>query len=386
MVFYTLVPLGMTLFFVLSGFVIHYNYYVSVRKGKQGSAKFFVARFARLVPLYALLLFAELGISWAPSEFPSAYYYFGLAQSWVYIQLDGKSLLSHMIYAPVTWSISTEWFFYCLYPLVATLVFRKGVVTLAAITLCYMGVLSLGYLYPNAIDDFGFRMWGPTAVDHSDGNTLFYAWVLNFSPIGRLHEFFTGVIAAHVFVKLSNRDATTQSESIIGAALLIGALAALLAVQIALRSPAHIPYQYIAAASTFLVPLSIGTTIFSLGRYPSIPAKLLSVAPLVAAGDASYSIYLFHLPALQIVSFKQTIPLNRLFEEIAASRYIVFLTLLILFCIGMYRVYETDMRSFIRMHVDVTKPAVAYLVIVFCVGVPTATAIYGWCASFGLLR
>ena len=70
---------------------------------------------------------------------------------------------------------------------------------------------------------------------------------------------------------------------------------------------------------------------FSLSRYPTLPAKLLSLPPVVAAGDASYSIYLFHLPALQVVSFQQTIPLNRLYEEIAASRYIVFLTLLILF-------------------------------------------------------
>ena len=50
----TLVGLGMTLFFVLSGFVIHYNYNATIpRRG--GIRAFFVARFARLYPLYILL-------------------------------------------------------------------------------------------------------------------------------------------------------------------------------------------------------------------------------------------------------------------------------------------------------------------------------------------
>jgi peptidoglycan/LPS O-acetylase OafA/YrhL len=52
---------GMTLFFVLSGFVIHYNYSQKIfGKGLNGVAKFFWARFARLYPLYFLILFIEL--------------------------------------------------------------------------------------------------------------------------------------------------------------------------------------------------------------------------------------------------------------------------------------------------------------------------------------
>src|SRR6202451_3234924 len=47
---------GMTLFFVLSGFVIHYNYAGAVtgRQGARGTAAFFWARFARLYPLLLL--------------------------------------------------------------------------------------------------------------------------------------------------------------------------------------------------------------------------------------------------------------------------------------------------------------------------------------------
>jgi len=385
--FQILTAIGMSLFFVLSGFVIHYNYYGSIREGKEATARFFVARSARLIPLYFLFLSSELGISWSASAFPSAYYYFALAQSWVYIQYDGRSLLSHMIYAPVTWSISTEWFFYCLYPLVAILVSRRGIISLVGATLVYMSILSLGYLNTHFIDDFGLRVWGPTAVDRSDGNTLFYAWVFNFSPLGRLHEFFTGVIAAHLFVTLSNRGHTSRIEPILGAMVLTGALAVLFAVQVALTSSAMAQYyQYIAAASMFLVPITVGTIILSLGHYPSIPATLLSSAPLVAAGEASYSIYLFHTPALQMVSFGKLIPLNAFFGMIVASRYLVFLILLILFCVGMYKAYESGMRSFIRKRLDVRRSGIAKVVIALSIGVPTVTALCGWCISFGLLR
>src|SRR5215203_4219419 len=48
---------GMSLFFVLSGFVIHYNYGMFRTDGLvAGGKKFFIARFARLYPLYFVVL------------------------------------------------------------------------------------------------------------------------------------------------------------------------------------------------------------------------------------------------------------------------------------------------------------------------------------------
>src|SRR5262245_43175694 len=56
--------LGMTLFFVLSGFVIQYNYSdVIARGGVQGFWKFFVARFSRLYPLFLVLLLLDFWLS-----------------------------------------------------------------------------------------------------------------------------------------------------------------------------------------------------------------------------------------------------------------------------------------------------------------------------------
>src|SRR5579862_9913377 len=53
---------GMSLFFVLSGFVIHYNYAKLIQSDGYifGGYKFFTARIARLYPLYALVLICML--------------------------------------------------------------------------------------------------------------------------------------------------------------------------------------------------------------------------------------------------------------------------------------------------------------------------------------
>jgi hypothetical protein len=51
----------MPLFFVLSGFVIHYNYHQSIVTAPAcGTFNFIVARFARLYPLYIFVLLLDL--------------------------------------------------------------------------------------------------------------------------------------------------------------------------------------------------------------------------------------------------------------------------------------------------------------------------------------
>ena len=129
--------LGMTLFFVLSGFVIHYNYGNLVSKGLRGTAAFFWARFARLYPLFLLMMLVYVILSSRtldllnghPERFGSIlralpYFVFSI-HSWVYTLIDGNPLISAIGGgSPITWSISTEWFFYLAYPLIAWLILR----------------------------------------------------------------------------------------------------------------------------------------------------------------------------------------------------------------------------------------------------------------------
>ena len=144
---------GMTLFFVLSGFVIHYNYATLVTAGgPRGIAAFLWARFARLYPLFLVMMLVYVLASqrhvafWTghPEKFNAiveALPYFLLSiQSWVYKVIDGGSLIEAVRGgSPPTWSISTEWFFYFAYPVIAWLVLRARavpVIVLAAVLWC----------------------------------------------------------------------------------------------------------------------------------------------------------------------------------------------------------------------------------------------------------
>src|ERR1700724_604367 len=129
---------GMTLFFVLSGFVIHYNYATLITDSRlRGIAAFLWARFARLYPLFLLMMLVYVLVSqrhvayWTghPEKIDAIFqalpYFLLSIQSWIYKLIDGGALIDAIRGgSPPTWAISTEWFFYLAYPLIAWLILR----------------------------------------------------------------------------------------------------------------------------------------------------------------------------------------------------------------------------------------------------------------------
>src|SRR5262249_34278414 len=87
---------GMSLFFVLSGFVIYYNYSDSIGS-PAGLFIFFVARFARLYPLYIVGVTYELLRHLSYSNLAAAEiaipYYLTLTQSWLYLPIGDNALI-----------------------------------------------------------------------------------------------------------------------------------------------------------------------------------------------------------------------------------------------------------------------------------------------------
>src|SRR5262245_37453006 len=114
---------GMTLFFVLSGFVIHYNYASLITGERRGGvAAYLWARFARLYPLFLLMLLVNVLVSsrtfavWAgqreglDSILQALPYFLISVQSWFYVPIGDSALVSAIGGgSPLSWSISTEW-------------------------------------------------------------------------------------------------------------------------------------------------------------------------------------------------------------------------------------------------------------------------------------
>src|SRR5688572_1698523 len=127
--------LGVSCFFVLSGFILAYNYLDPPGSGSSGTVRagprsFLIARFARIYPLYllGLLIHAPFIVAYRFSNEASAITALGklivsfgvnagLAQGWL-AQLKGG-------WNPPGWSLSAEAFFYLVFPFVAPIVWRS---------------------------------------------------------------------------------------------------------------------------------------------------------------------------------------------------------------------------------------------------------------------
>ena len=319
-IFYNLIETisfeGMSLFFVLSGFVIHYNFAEQIRyEGFRGSFNFFVARFARLYPLYLFCLAYDLLYKYSYSQVPASLfsalpYYLSMTQSWFYVPFGDNALIYQFGLMPtVAWSISTEWGFYCMYPLICFGLARLHSVKtniFAAVVVCVVAtslVLFVGY-FSNEINAHAVSHFGDVADFSSHRQDLFIRWLLYFSPYSRVFEFLVGCFCAAIYIDLENKEPTRRKSSL-GVTLLIAALVLVVFIHLALFTslvPGYVhsyvrSYVHWLSFSFGLAPAT-AIIVFCCARYPNVLTNWLSSKYIELCGDASYSIYLLHLPVI----------------------------------------------------------------------------------------
>jgi peptidoglycan/LPS O-acetylase OafA/YrhL len=387
----SLTGIGMTLFFVLSGFVIHYNYAdVGRAPFSRNLAKFYIARFARLYPLLAFLFLLEVGLRWQATDWPAVPFYLGLVQSWVYVLFDGRSLLSHFTVAQVTWSISTEWFFYCGYPVVAWLLAISprrltAALVLAAVCFLDMALCVAAYWHEQQINAFAQSVWGLPAVG-GDGNNIFFIWLLSFSPVARIQEFLLGVATAHVFISTYSKP-VSRLESRIGGAVLITAFVVLIVMCGSQSLPAMGPFsRSVNSVGVFVYPITIAAILFCCARYRSVASRGLSANWIVVCGDASYSIYMLHLIVIRSVEVSAVLPLTWAHILYVVVRFVLCALITIVFSIALHRFYEAPARGAVRGFLGrLTAPGSRgvdhWLVVTMAIGIPVALTAVGWYIS-----
>jgi peptidoglycan/LPS O-acetylase OafA/YrhL len=360
---------GMTLFFVLSGFVIHYNYAQLVTAGgARGIAAFLWARFARLYPLFLLTLLCYVLVSRKHYEFwggnPGPFrdvlhalpYFLISVQSWCYKPIGDTTLIYAIGGATsLTWSISTEWFFYLIYPLAAWLILRSRSPRLTvALTFawCALWIALTTALYNHApqINAWAVARYGPIAemVEPQDvfaAQDSYVRWLLYFSPYLRMGEFVLGSLIAQLYVQL--RSATPgRAENAMGAVAFLGATASMVVITYLEYSRDVGPNFFRNMYMNFALAPSAALLIFSAARYRHVFSQALSSRSALILGDASYSIYLVHYLVLMVV-----VKLAG-----AAVRGIVFDTVLLITVIAvvllvsilLYNFYEAPARKWLR--------------------------------------
>ncbi|MDR3615587.1 MAG: acyltransferase [Candidatus Obscuribacterales bacterium] len=328
---------GMSLFFVLSGFVITYNYEQLFGRENFASAiyKFFVARFARLYPLYVVIISAN--ILWAPSlsclhKLYIVLSYLTLTQSWFNLQ---KALFTP------AWSISTEWFFYLAFIPMTVLLRRITkpawtltvfcIVTTIALILVFNLfkaplILTVGHLLPAT---------GKIGISASA-----WDWITYFSPVTRLFDFIAGAMTAKAYQSLKG----TSPSALLAQCTLV---AALLWCTVWISVSWNVFPWLSDLLHDFIFAPGIAALLLITCLYKSRLTNLLSSAPCLLAGDISYSVYIWSIPVMKAVS----VWLDRDFALQSAAipiKALICIAATTLLAYGSYSLIEQPSRRWIR--------------------------------------
>lgn len=287
-------PLGSTAvswFFILSGFILAYS---SPRlDGGAGAAKFVASRFWRLFPVQAVTLLASFLLFQTTRHIVQAepeYLAFSLSltQSWMV-----NPTLSQA-FNPPAWSISHEWFFYLMFPL---MIGRPRIAWLAALV---GGAFALAWASR-------LGCWQSQAVFQSPGDSfaptcyqLVYYW-----PPARLWEFALGMglcsIATHMRARA---PAYTQ-------VILIATAVALFAFRHDIEA-AVLGGFFQSFFGSWAIDTAVGAAVILALALSGPVSRALSARALVFAGEISFSIYMTHMLVLRYADMKQigeTLPL-----------------------------------------------------------------------------
>lgn len=374
---------GMSLFFVLSGFVIHYNYSTSVRSfSPTPIINFFVARFARLYPLYFLLLAAELCLGRplraalngsdpvAIEAFSSLPYYLTLTQSWVYLVFGSNSLVYQIgDYLSVTWSVSTEWFFYCTYPFIAVALLRhfsisRSLILAFLVSVVVFAVTTYVYLIPNPIVAKAVSIFGSIADPQVSTQDNIVRWLMYFSPYSRVAEFIVGCISADIFMRLQRRPVTI-GEKIGGLVLLNAALAALVfihcVIYTSLGDSLAVTFsgRKIAPGIVAQYAPAIAVLLFCCARYVTWFSRLMSHRIMVACGDASYSLYLLHIIVAEAAAVQGSVEMTDSNMFLLSLRVLAVIAICVVISIALYRGFEMPARRWVRGLLSISEPVTA---------------------------
>lgn len=285
---------GVTFFFVLSGFILAWCYHRafatdSVERRAASRSKFWLARFARVWPLHALtfVLFVPVALLGASRTLGGLAQVTGegainLALLHAWVPLGGADGMADSFNSP-SWTLSVEAFFYLSFPLIAVLLVQR----------LRWGIAQLALLAGAAW--FALGALGVAVAGTERGE-----WIMRVFPPARLPDFLIGVaiglivVQRHQRAALHARAADDDGRRGTWTAIEAGVLA------LACLSP-----LVWALAAKDVLPATLGTSWFHLPAIAAailvlslergaISRRVLSVRPLVWLGEVSYALYLTH--------------------------------------------------------------------------------------------
>lgn len=257
---------GVSFFFLLSGYILTYSHAHEPEVGPEFRKRFYFARFARIYPVYLLLTLAAAYLDRA--QFAKHIHIAAFVADLAMVQTWSARMVS--FFNVPAWSVATEVFFYAVFPFVL-LKLRprtraRGVMAIAVFWLLAMVMPVVALIFY------------PAGAWHQEEG-FFAFWVRRFPPFA-LPEFLAGVSLGWIFLRFrpGRRAASVMS------------IAGLLALLVTLYFADHLPSLML--CNGLLIPL-YALVLLGLSE-DTLLARMLSGAPLVLLGEASYALYLTH--------------------------------------------------------------------------------------------
>lgn len=276
---------GVSFFYVLSGFILAYNY--GGRLSSPGALRaFFAKRIARLYPIHVLTLVAALPpallidfrqhLAWAPPAFLANLF---LLQSFV------PEKLVYFGFNSVSWSISDEAFFYAVFPIAGAILCKsRSAAVWIGLAALWLALASLAVA------------WRQIGLDPTYEHWFFY-----INPLVRLTEFVAGMVIGLGFGAAKRKTASSGRE-----------VAALATAALAIGAAYHIPERAGSMTYALLFILPSLWVVATFARGAGAISRLLSAPFMVLLGEASFALYMTHQLFLRylLLVFGESLPLK----------------------------------------------------------------------------
>lgn len=309
-------PVAVSYFYVLSGFVMALAYY---RPGAHFDLRNYgLARFSRIYPVYILsfvltcIYYIELMAKIKSDKILANVF---LYQAWIPHYAQSFNIAA--------WSLSVEAFFYVIFPLLLFFVMRQPVKKLIW--------FSLGF-------------WAISQIIHSALIIRFMSegaatWLAYF-PLFHLNSFLLGVAGGIWYVVIGSNMTVNQVVNRLFLLLSLGVVFLLLSIrELTTSFPTSFSLDNGLFAPFFLI------IILSLALDTTHLTKGLSHPWLVLLGDASYALYILHIPFRWIMEkylADSTIPYETL--------YLIYVPVTIAICVLVFKYIEVPARDWLRTH------------------------------------
>ena len=316
---------AVTFYFILSGFILTYVYadVLDSMPVTQGALKFWRARFARIAPVYYLSLLISLPpIIYSVLVSRVSHFDASIILTPLFLQAWWPKVSTS--WNGPAWSLSTECFFYLIFPFLIQPISKVPVRPLLFSAYALVCLTAL-IVPPSAIPQI--------FLSRSEFWTHFRA----FFPLLHLPSFLFGIALARLY-------AHHQETTIRHASKLFWSTAALLISLLVLRTRLPAPFS----SNLAIVPLS-GALIW-LGSQLDKRQMLLSTPLILLLGEASYAVYILHSPLLWWWQWLMTRIVLLPWQNIPSA--IAFFVLVNMAAVAVFKWFETPLRRRILGHVE----------------------------------